>query len=149
MAIWLLIAALSAVMGVWFEALRYVRAGYLVRLGIKLLRSRGDLAAALDRARPNGSLFLQGFVVILSNPKMLVLFGALIPPFLRNGGNAGQETLVLGVTFAIIAAVSDNLSALAVGRAGAWMTRSRTRAVEITRGACLTVGAAWTALRGR
>ena len=151
--IWLAIAALGlqaliAVMGVWFDALRYAGAAYLIWLGIKLLRSKGDLAVASDRARPKGSFFLQGFVVILSNPKMLVLFGALIPPFLSKGGNAGQETLILGVTFAVIAAVSDSLYALAAGRAGAWMTRSRIRAVEIMSGIFLTAGGAWMALRG-
>ena len=151
--IWLAIAALGlqaliAVMGVWFDALRYAGAAYLIWLGIKLLRSTGDLAVASDRARPKGSFFLQGFVVILSNPKMLVLFGALIPPFLSKGGNAGQETLILGVTFAVIAAVSDSLYALAAGRAGAWMTRSRIRAVEIMSGMFLTAGGAWMALRG-
>jgi len=152
--IWLAIAALGlqaliAVMGVWFDALRYAGAAYLIWLGIKLLRSKGDLAVASDRARPKGSFFLQGFVVILSNPKMLVLFGALIPPFLSKGGNAGQETLILGVTFAVIAAVSDSLYALAAGRAGVWMTRSRIRAVEILSGIFLTAGGAWMALRGR
>ena len=81
--IWLGIAALGLgaaiqVMGVWFDLLRYVGAAYLVWLGIKLFRSKGDLAVATDRARPNGSFLLQGLVVILSNPKMLVLFGALI-----------------------------------------------------------------------
>ena len=151
--IWLAIAALGlqaliAVMGVWFDALRYAGAAYLIWLGIKLLRSKGDLAVASDRARPKGRFFLQGFVVILSNPKMLVLFGALIPPFLSKGGNAGQETLILGVTFAVIAAVSDSLYALAAGRAGAWMTRSRIRAVEIMSGMFLTAGGAWMALRG-
>jgi len=152
--IWLAIAALGlqaliAVMGVWFDALRYAGAAYLIWLGIRLLRSKGDLAVASDRARPRGSFFLQGFVVILSNPKMLVLFGALIPPFLSKGGNAGQETLILGVTFAVIAAVSDSLYALAAGRAGAWMTRSRIRAVEIMSGIFLTAGGAWMVLRGR
>ena len=152
--IWLAIAALGlqaliAVMGVWFDALRYAGAAYLIWLGIKLLRSKGDLAVASNRARPRGSFFLQGFVVILSNPKMLVLFGALIPPFLSKGGNAGQETLSLGVTVAVIAAVSDSLYALAAGRAGAWMTRSRIRAVEIMSGIFLTAGGAWMALRGQ
>jgi homoserine/homoserine lactone efflux protein len=151
--IWLAIAALGlqaliAVMGVWFDALRYAGGAYLIWLGIKLLRSKGDLAVASGRARPKGSFFLQGFVVILSNPKMLVLFGALIPPFLSKGGNAGQETLILGVTFAVIAAVSDSLYALAAGRAGAWMTRSRIRVVEIMSGMFLTAGGAWMALRG-
>lgn len=151
--IWLGIAAvglqaLIAVMGVWFDALRYAGAAYLIWLGIKLLRSRGDLAVASDRARPGGSFFLQGFVVILSNPKMLVLFSALIPPFLSKGGAVGQETLILGATFAVIAAVSDSLYALAAGRAGAWMTRSRIRVVEILSGIVLAAGGVWMALRG-
>jgi homoserine/homoserine lactone efflux protein len=151
--IWLAIAALGlqaliAVMGVWFDLLRWAGAAFLIWLGIKLLMSRGDLAVATERARPRGSFFLQGFVVILSNPKMLVLFGALIPPFLSKGGDAGREALILGVTFAVIAAASDSLYALAAGRAGAWMTRSRIRAVEVTSGVFLMAGGAWMALRG-
>lgn len=153
-AIWLLIAALGlqaliALMGVWFDLLRWAGALYLMYLGIQLLRSKGDLAVASDRARPRGSFFLQGFVVILSNPKMLVLFGALIPPFLSKTGNTGLETLILGLTFCVIAAVTDSLYALAAGQAGAWMTRSRIRAVEIMSGIFLTAGGAWMALRGR
>jgi homoserine/homoserine lactone efflux protein len=75
--IWLAIAALGLgaaieVMGVWFDVLRYAGAAYLVWLAIRLFRSKGDLAVAVDRARPNGSFFLQGFIVIISNPKMLV-----------------------------------------------------------------------------
>jgi homoserine/homoserine lactone efflux protein len=152
--LWLAVAALGlnaliAVMGVWFDAVRYAGAAYLIWLGIKLLRSNGDLAAAVDRARPNGSFLLQGFVVILSNPKMLVLFGALIPPFLSRGGNAAQETLILGVTFALIAAASDTAYALAAGRAGSWMSRSRIRVIEVVSGLFLTAGGAWMALRGR
>ncbi len=153
-AIWLLVAALGLnaaiqVMGVWFDALRYAGAAYLIWLGIRLFRSKGDLAAAVDRARPNGSFFLQGLVVILSNPKMLVLFGALIPPFLTRGGDPLRETLLLGVTFAAIAASSDTAYALAAGRAGSWLSRSRIRAIEIVSGVFLTAGGAWMALRGR
>jgi homoserine/homoserine lactone efflux protein len=152
-AIWLCIAALGlqaliALMGVWFDLLRYAGAAYLVWLGIQLLLSKGDLAVASDRVRPRGSFFLQGFVVILSNPKMLVLFGAMIPPFLSRGGNPGLEVLILGLTFCGIAAASDSLYALAAGRAGAWMTRSRIRVVEVLSGIFLTAGGAWMALRG-
>ena len=62
--IWLAIAALGLgaaiqLMGVWFDLLRYVGAAYLVWLGIKLFRSKGDLAVATERARPNGSFLLQ------------------------------------------------------------------------------------------
>lgn len=153
-AVWLIIAVLGlnamiAVMGVWFDALRYVGAAYLIWLGYKLLRSKGDLAVAVDRARPNGSFFLQGFVVILSNPKMLVLFGALIPPFLPRDGNVAAQTFLLGLTFAVIAAVCDASYALAAGRAGSWLSRSRIRAIEVISGLCLTGGGVWMALKGR
>ena len=152
--IWLAIAALGLgaaiqLMGVWFDVVRWAGAAYLVWLGIKLFRSNGDLAVAVDRARPRGSFLLQGFVVIMSNPKMLVLFGALIPPFLSADGNLMQQTLLLGGTFMVIAAVGDTCYALMAGKAGTWLSRSRIRAVEIASGICLTAGGVWLALRSR
>jgi homoserine/homoserine lactone efflux protein len=152
--IWLTIAAFGLtaaiqVMGAWFDFLRYVGAAYLIWMGTKLLRSKGDLAVAVDRARPGGSFFLQGFIVIMSNPKMLVLFGALIPPFLSKDGDMMQQTLLLGVTFAVIAAFGDTVYALLAGRAGAWLSRSRIRAIEIASGLCLSLGGVWLALKSR
>lgn len=153
-AIWLVIATLGLgaaveMMGVWFDAVRYAGAAYLVWLGVKLLISKGDLAMATERARPRGSFFLQGFIVIMSNPKMLVLFGALIPPFISPGGDYSRQLLTLGLTFAAIALVGDTLYALAAGRAGRWLSRSRVRAIEIVSGLCLTVGGVWLALKSR
>ena len=152
--IWLIIAAIGLgaaihVMGVWFDLLRYAGAAYLVWMGIKLFRSKGDLAVATERARPNGSFILQGLVVILSNPKMLVLFGALIPPFIPEGGDVMRYTLLLGVTFAVIAAAGDTFYALLAGQAGAWLSQKRIRAIEIISGTCLVGGAAWMVLKGR
>ena len=152
--IWLGIAALGLgaaiqLMGAWFVLLRYAGAAYLIWLAFKLFQSKGDLAVATERVRPRGSFFLQGFVVIMSNPKMLVLFGALIPPFIPAGANVVEMTLVLGVTSMVIAAIGDSCYALAAGRAGAWLSRKRIRAIEIISGSCLVGGAAWMVLKGR
>ena len=152
--IWLAIAALGLgaaiqVMGLWFDVLRYAGAAYLVWLAIKLFRSRGDLAVAVDRARPKGSFFLQGFIVIVSNPKMLVLFGAMIPPFITPGADPMRQILLLGVTFMAIAAAGDTAYALMAGRAGSFLSRSRIRALEIMSGCFLLGGGVWMALRGR
>lgn len=151
--IWLAIAALGLgaaiqVMGVWFVVLRYAGAAYLIWLGIKLFRSKGDLAVATERARPHGSFLLQGLVVIMSNPKMLVLFGALIPPFIPQGADVMKSTLELGVTFAVIACASDSMYALAAGRAGKWLSQKRIRILEIVSGSCLIGGAAWMVSKG-
>ncbi len=152
--IWLTIAALGLgaaikLMGVWFELLRYAGAGYLVWLGYKLFQSQGDLTFAAERSRPGGSFFLQGFWVIMSNPKMLVLFGALIPPFIPQGQDVVRTTLSLGLSFAVIAAISDAAYAVLAGRAGAWLSRDRIRMVEIVSGSCLIAGAAWMVLKGK
>ena len=153
-AIWLAVAVLGLgaaiqIMGVWFVLLRYAGAAYLIWLGIKLLRSKGDLAVAADRAHPHGSFFLQGFIVILSNPKMLVLFGALIPPFISPGGDYSRQLLILGLTFAGIALAGDCTYALAAGKAGQWLKRSRIRAIEVASGLCLTAAGVWLALKSR
>jgi homoserine/homoserine lactone efflux protein len=153
-AIWLIVAAFGLeaainVMGVWFDVLRYAGAAYLVWLGIKLLRSKGDLAGAVERARPRGSFFLQGFIVIMSNPKMLVLFGALIPPFIQPGADPTRQLLMLGGTFAGIAVLGDTAYALAAGSAGRFLQKSRVRAIEVVSGLCLTAGGVWLALKSR
>ena len=152
-ALWLAIAVLGLgaaiqVMGVWFDVLRFTGAAYLVWLGIKLIRSKGGLLMGDAPAR-RGSFFMQGFVVIMSNPKMLVLFGALIPPFMEPGGDHARQLLTLGLTFAAIAAATDCLYALAAGRAGKWLSRTRIRVIETASGACLIGGGLWLALRGR
>lgn len=152
--IWLALAALGLgaaiqVMGIWFDVLRYAGAAYLVWLAIKLFRSKGDLAVAVDRARPRGSFFLQGFIVIMSNPKMLVLFGAMIPPFIAAGGDPMQQILLMGLTFMVIAGVGDFAYALMAGRAGAFLSRSRIRTLEIVSGCFLLGGGMWMAVRGR
>ncbi len=134
-------------MGIWFDVLRYAGAAYLIWLAIKLFRSKGDLAIAVDRARPNGSFLLQGLIVIISNPKMLVLFGAMIPPFIVPGGDPMQHILLLGLTFMVIAAVGDTLYAVLAGRAGSFLSRSRIRALEIASGCFLMGGGIWMALR--
>ncbi len=154
LVIWLGIAALGLgaaiqVMGVWFVLLRYAGAAYLIWLAYKLFMSKGDLAVATDHARPRGSFFLQGFVVIMSNPKMLVLFGALIPPFIPEGADVVRTTLILGLTATVIAALGDTTYALAAGRAGAWLSCKRIRAIEIISGSFLVGGAAWMVLKGR
>ena len=142
------LASAITVMGVWFDVIRITGAVYLVWLGIKLLRSKGELLAAAA-SKPKGGFFLQGFVVILSNPKVLLVFGALIPQFISPNGDYLNQLILLGLSFMIIATVFDSLYALAAGNAGSWLSKSRIRCVEVSSGLCLIGGGIWLALRGR
>lgn len=153
--VWVAIAALGltaaiTVMGVWFDILRYAGAAYLIWLGLKLLRSQGKLAeATAGQALRNGrSFFTQAFIVTISNPKVLVLFGMIIPPFLSRSGDTGTETLLLGASFVMIACMTDIGYALLAGQAGTWLSQSRVRTVEVVSGLCLAGAGVWMALRG-
>ena len=77
------LTTLMATMGYWFDWVRFAGAAYLVWLGIKLIRSPVEgIDADAPPPPPRGGFFLQGFVVALSNPKLLVFFGAFIPQFM-------------------------------------------------------------------
>lgn len=152
--IWLAVAALGLgaaiqFMGVWFDVLRWAGALYLIWLAVKLFRAKGQLAAAADSNRAKGSFFFQGFVVIITNPKMLVLFGAMIPPFMTKDGDPVTQIFLLGLTFMGIALLGDTAYALLAGKAGSWLSHTRLRTLEIVSGSCLLAGGVWMALRGR
>jgi homoserine/homoserine lactone efflux protein len=149
--IWLAIAVLGLAaaiqaMGIWFDVVRIAGAAYLVWLGIGLWRSRGELRTA-ERARPHGSFFLQGFWVILSNPKMLLVFGALIPQFISPERDFASQLTFLVVVFMVLAAIFDGAYALLAGSAGSWLSRTRIRLVERISGSCLIAGGLWLAFR--
>ena len=153
LVIWMAVAIMglaSAItfLGVWFDIVRIAGAIYLVWLGIKLLRSKGELLTAAARP-PRGGFFLQGFFVILSNPKVLLVFGALIPQFISPNGDYLNQLILLGLSFMVIATVFDSLYAFAAGNAGAWLSRKRVRFVEVGSGLFLIGGGIWLALRGR
>jgi threonine/homoserine/homoserine lactone efflux protein len=75
------LTSLMASMGYWFDWVRFAGAAYLVWLGIKLIREPVEGLETDAPPPPRGGFFLQGFLVALSNPKLLVFFGAFIPQF--------------------------------------------------------------------
>ena len=142
------LSTVIAVMGVWFDWIRLAGAAYLVWLGWKLLRSPDDLGQA-RAAAPRGGFFLQGLLVILSNPKGLLWFGAFIPQFVDPSGAYVGQIVLLGVTAMAVALVSDGAYAILTGRAGALLSRSRVRLVSRVSGAFLVGGGIWLALTRR
>lgn len=141
------LASLIAAMGWWFDWLRFAGAAYLVWLGIKLLRSSGASLVSTQYAEPpRGGFFLQGFLVAISNPKALLLFGALFPQFIDASGNYVRQVLLLGLTVMAIAFISDGAYAVLAGRAAAMLSQGRARLIGRASGLCLVGGGVWLAL---
>jgi threonine/homoserine/homoserine lactone efflux protein len=142
------LTSLMATMGYWFEWVRLLGAAYLVWLGIKLIRSPVEGIAAGDAPPPppRGGFFLQGFVVLLSNPKILVFFGAFLPQFMDMSRDHVPQVALLGTTFMVIAALTDGAYALLAGRARKLFSASRTRLVSRISGGFMIGGGLWLAL---
>jgi homoserine/homoserine lactone efflux protein len=140
------LASLIEAMGLWFDYIRFAGAAYLVWLGIKLLRSSGSFSAMENAPKPRVGFFAQGFLVVLSNPKALLLFGALFPQFIDPAGDYVSQVLLLGVTAMIIALVFDSSYAILTGRAGVLLSQRRIRLLSRASGLCLIGGGAWLAL---
>lgn len=133
-------------MGHWFDWVRFIGAAYLVWLGWKLIRNPGALGDAARTPRPRGGFFLQGFLVLMSNPKALLMFGAFIPQFVDPNGNYGWQVVLLGLTAMAVATTFDSLYAILTGRARALLTPTRIRLVSRLSGGFLIGGGIWLAL---
>ena len=130
LAVALGIGALAAASAAVFSVLKLAGAVYLAYLGVQTWRHRGDLAVALGAAGapPGRRVFWQGVVVGATNPKVLVLFVALLPQFTDPaGGSPATQMLVLGLLFAVLAATLDSVWGLAAGAARDWFATSPAR----------------------
>jgi threonine/homoserine/homoserine lactone efflux protein len=139
------LSSIIATMGVWFDWLRLAGAAYLVWIGWKLIRSSGPFAQPASTPAPRGGFFLQGFLVLLGNPKALLWFGAFIPQFVDPSGNYVGQVVLLGLTAMASAAISDGGYAILAGRAGKLLSRRRVQTVSRIGGLCLIGGGAWLA----
>ncbi len=147
-----LAAGLSTIidhLGVVFDWVRLLGAAYLIWLGIKLWRSDGKLGTAQTNSPSRKNFFWQGLLVIWSNPKALLFFGAFIPQFIDPTGDALGQTLFLGSVFMITATVLDSGYAFAAGRAGNWLTGNKLRYLERISGSFLIGGGLWLAFSRR
>src|SRR4030081_25115 len=141
------LTSLMATMGYWFDWVRFAGAAYLVWLGIKLIRVPVEgVHADAPPPPPRGGFFLQGFVVLLSNPKVLVFFGAFIPQFVDMEKDHVSQVALLGVTFMVIAGMTDAIYALLAGRARLFFSARRARLLSRISGGFMVGGGIWLAL---
>ena len=141
------LTSLMATMGYWFDWVRFAGAAYLIWLGIRLIWAPVE-GVKVDEppVPPRGGFFLQGFVVLLSNPKVLVFFGAFIPQFMDMSKDHITQVALLGVTFMVTGAVTDTIYALLAGRARLFFSAKRTRLLSRISGSFMIGGGIWLAL---
>ncbi len=153
MAIQLSIAALgmAEVFGALargFEWLRWAGAVYLIHLGVRHWRApAADLSRIAPEPRAARALYGRALLVSLTNPKLLLFYGAFFPQFIRASKPVGAQIAVLSMTFVGLASVLDSCWALLAGHArGLLATRTRLRN-RVTGGLLVAAATALTLVR--
>ncbi|MGM1060464.1 LysE family translocator [Saccharothrix sp. Mg75] len=123
-----------------FTALKLAGAAYLVHLGVKAVRRRGELTADPGGGGGGGGgvargglrTLWEGFAVGVANPKTIVFFAAVLPQFVDPArGHVVAQVLLLGLVFNLIAVASDSAWGLAAATARTWFARSPRRLAAV------------------
>jgi homoserine/homoserine lactone efflux protein len=122
------LGALLAASETAFTAAKWIGAAYLVYLGIRLWRAPPPTVSAPAAEKPGheagaARLFVQGFLVAVSNPKALIFFAAFLPQFMVPGAPYWLQFTVLGGTFAVVEFCYELVLAGMAQKIAPWLRR--------------------------
>lgn len=118
-------AWILASMASWFDVVRWAGAAYLVYLGIRQWREKGHGLEEFPETKRGQSLYWQGFIVAISNPKTIIFYAAFFPQFMDPALPAAGQLFILSITFLVVATSIDVSYALLAGRLRPWLTGER------------------------
>jgi threonine/homoserine/homoserine lactone efflux protein len=135
------LGALLATSAELFTVLKWVGAGYLVFLGVKLWRAPvADAVAVTPTARP-GRMFLHAFAVTALNPKSIVFFIAFLPQFLDSTAPVLPQLVIFEASFLVLATVNALTYALLASAARRTIRKPHVQRAVNRTGGSLLIGA--------
>lgn len=139
------IGALLKTSLLWLTVLKWAGGAYLVWLGLQVWRSPPlGLELSGGNAVPRGgwSLFQQGALSALTNPKALLFFAAFLPQFIDPARSLLLQFLVMAGTFAAIEIVTELCIASLAHRLSPWLARVGRRFNQACGGVFIAIGLA-------
>lgn len=108
------------------NVLKWLGGAYLVWLGVQLWSAPALRLAAVGPAPSERGprLFRQGLLSALSNPKVILFFGAFLPQFLDPRGDLWMQFAIMALTFALVEGLVEYLLARLAHRIRPWLERS-------------------------
>ena len=110
---------------VWLTALKWIGGAYLVWLGIQVWRSPpvgADLRTA-SGPRSGASLFRQGALSAMTNPKGILFFAAFLPQFIDPRRSLLLQFTVMAGTFVAVEILTELVIATMAQRVARWLQR--------------------------
>ena len=123
---------------------KWVGGAYLVWLGIQVWRSPpiGIELRVSAKPRAGWSLFRQGALSALTNPKGLLFFTAFLPQFIDPARSLLVQFVVMAATFAAIEIATEVFIACMAYRISPWLRRVGRRFNQACGGVFIAIGVA-------
>lgn len=116
-------AAIAAAPGS-FDLIRWIGVAYLLWLAVSVLRNAGDLPSLGVPALGLRAAVLRGFLVNLTNPKVILFVLAFVPQFVDPARPVLLQFLILGGVIALGGFIINGIVGAGAGRLGRRMTRT-------------------------
>lgn len=118
------LSAIIANSALAFDIIKYAGAAYLIYLGVKSILSKQSKFSINNNVEKKSlsSLFWQGVLTNVLNPKVALFFLAFLPQFIDpDQGNTSLQILLLGLWFNFSGTVVNCVVALLFGKLGNWL----------------------------
>ncbi|OIQ26462.1 LysE family translocator [uncultured Vibrio sp.] len=107
-----------------FYVVKLIGAGYLLWLGIKVLRSRNLFSLEPAKKQSIRSIFTTGFLSAALNPKPGMFVLAFLPQFVNPSlGSVTAQMIGYGVWFALLTAIGFSLMGVFSSKLSHWLTQ--------------------------
>jgi threonine/homoserine/homoserine lactone efflux protein len=138
------IGALLMASLLWLTVMKWVGGAYLVWLGIQVWRSPPIGIDVRGSAEPRAgwSLFRQGALSALTNPKGLLFFVAFLPQFVDPARSLVVQFVIMAGTFAAIEIATELFIASMAHRVSPWLGRVGRRFNQACGGIFIAIGIA-------
>ena len=138
------IGALLKASLVWLTVMKWVGGAYLVWLGTHVWRSApiGLEVRGSAEPRTGWSLFQQGALSALTNPKGLLFFAAFLPQFIDPARSLFVQFVIMAGTFASIEIATEMFIASMAHHISPWLRRVGRRFNQACGGVFMAIGVA-------
>jgi len=97
------------------KIVRIFGAIYLIILGIVAFKSKINVTNS-QAEKYDKRFILQGFIVILTNPKIFLFLGSFLPQFISLEHSVSYQIVYFGLLFILVATIFDSCYALIFGK---------------------------------
>tara|TARA_B100000609_G_scaffold88867_1_gene70939 strand:- start:325 stop:918 length:594 start_codon:yes stop_codon:yes gene_type:complete len=115
---------------------------YLIVLGIIAFKTKIDLENNHSEKYDKRYIF-QGFIVILTNPKIFLFLGSFLPQFIDLNYSVSSQIIYFGLLFIIVAAIFDSCYAIIFGKFRNLIANRYLKILNIIGGSILTLVGFW------